>query len=443
VRRLAVLCVIALTVTACTVHSTATILVSPDKAVNIDASTDRGLTPTTITIGALMYKPNTFAQFGVSTFGSKPPAQIIKPFVDDLNQHGGIAGRQVVVKISEFSPLVPADQQTACADQAQDKRVFATIGIVLFTADGERCLASHQTPVVTSNTSSLASLRGDAGWVRQTSMAKDRIVRNWIDWLVASGSATPASRIGVLHSDTPEDNTLNDQVMVPYLKKRGLNVVAQAALSGTTIDTVSAQAQNTALKFKDARVDLVLPALDFLRTFAFVGAAKSAQLSTRYSISDLGQLSVDATTDFFPSSFDGTEGISAYVTGMGAGAQVPRTPAMAECLQIYQAHGQQLATRALDRAAEELEVAQFCEHLNLVARVASLAGPHLNRASFMAAFSRLENWSDRVTLTGPLTFGPSKFDGPDQYSVIQWQANCGQGDTSCYRQVAPFTPGRW
>jgi hypothetical protein len=61
----------------------------------------------------------------------------------------------------------------------------------------------------------------------------------------------------------------------------------------------------------------------------------------------------------------------------------------------------------------------------------------------MAAFSRLENWSDRVTLTGPLTFGPSKFDGPDQYSVIQWQANCGQGDTSCYRQVAPFTPGRW
>ena len=73
-RRLAVLCVIALTVTACTVHSTASILVSPDKAINIDATTDRGLTPTTITIGALMYKPNTFAQFGVSTLGGKPPA---------------------------------------------------------------------------------------------------------------------------------------------------------------------------------------------------------------------------------------------------------------------------------------------------------------------------------------------------------------------------------
>jgi ABC-type branched-subunit amino acid transport system substrate-binding protein len=433
----------AIAMVACSVHSGVSGLLPPDKAVRTAADTDRGLTPTTITLGVLVYKRDSFAQFGVSSFGGKSPDQILKPFVDELNQRGGVAGRQVVVKTSAFSPLVPADQQVACVDQADDKKVFLTIGIVLFTADGERCLASHQTPVVTSNASSLASLKSDAGWVRQTSMAKDRVAKDWVDWLVGSQTATPATRIGVIHADNPEDNGLTGQVLVPYLKQRGLNVVAEAAFSGTTVDTVTAQAQSAVLKFKDAHVDLVLPALDFLRTYVFVGAANAAQFSTRYSISDLGQLSINATTNFFPASFNGTQGVTAYVTGLGGVSQVPDTPAIQNCLGVYQAHGGQLSTGTLDRLVEQLEIAQFCEHLSLVARVAELAGPHLNRASFLDAFARLGRWSDRVTLTGPLTYSRTKFDGPDDYAVIRWQAACGQGDTSCFQQVKPFERGRW
>jgi hypothetical protein len=247
----------------------------------------------------------------------------------------------------------------------------------------------------------------------------------------------------VVHADSPEDNALTGQVLVPYLKQRGLNVVAQAALSGTTVDAVTAQAQSSVQKFKDAHVDLVLPALDFLRTYVFVGSANAARFNTRYSVSDLGQLSFTATTNFFPSSFNGTEGVTAYVSGLGGAGPLANTPAFQSCLDVYRAHGGQLSTGTLERLVDELELAQFCEHLSLVARVGELAGTHLNRATFLDAFSRLGRWSDRVTLTGPLTYTRSKFDGPDDYAVIRWQADCGQGDLSCFRQVTPFERGRW
>jgi hypothetical protein len=160
-------------------------------------------------------------------------------------------------------------------------------------------------------------------------------------------------------------------------------------------------------------------------------------------VSDLGQLSASATTNFYPASFQGTRGVTAYTSAITGPPTIPDSPAYQQCLDIYHAHGQQLSSDPTNRLAEVLEIGQFCESLNLVAEVAKLAGPHLNRATFSNAFPKLGTWSDRVTLTGPLTFGPNKFDGPDEYAVIEWQANCGAGDVSCYRQITPMKKGHW
>jgi ABC-type branched-subunit amino acid transport system substrate-binding protein len=434
---------VAAALTGCTVHKTAGgQIVPPDTAVSPKADTDRGITNTTITVGAVVFKEDTFAQFGV-TLPGKRPEDIVKPFVDEINERGGLGGRRLIVDITRYSPIVPAEIQTACVEQAEDKKVFVTLASLLFNADGERCLASKQTPVLTSNTSSLADLKQDAGWVRQVSMAKDRIVKNWVDWLVSSGTATPSSKIGVVHGDNPEDNALNDRVFVPYLRQRGLHVAGQVALSGTTVDTVTSEAQNAVLQLKSAGADLVLPNLDFLRTFAFLGAAGNARYQPRFSVSDLGQLSIDATTSFYPASFDGTKGVTAYVTGQGGPGQDPSSPAFQECLRVYQSHGQQLSTDSTARLQDILYLSQFCELLHLTAKVVQLAGPHLNRASFLGAFAKLGAWSERVTLTGPLTFAANKYDGPDEYAVIQWQAGCGKGDFSCFRQVESFKRGSW
>lgn len=428
----------------CSVHHAGPAgIVAPDRVVSITADTDRGVTKSTITLGAVVYRQDTFAQFGLGSLGGRPADELLKPFVDDINTHGGIAGRRLVVKVSQFSPLVPAQSQTACVDQADDKKVFLTLAEVSLTDDAqERCLASRQTPVVTSNSSSLADLQAAGGWVHQISMAKDRVFKNWVDWLITAGIATPASKIGVVHSDNPEDNALVDKVILPYLGERGLNVAARAAFSGMTIPTVTGDAQDAVLRFKEAGVDLILPDLDFLRFFVFLQAASSAELKARYSASDLGYLSLDAATNFYPAAFAGTKGLTAYDGGLG-GLAGDLSPALKDCLDVYQAGGQQLASSSnVARLAELLQVAQFCEELRLVAHVASVAGPHLNRASFLAAFDKVTSWTAGVTLSGPLSFGPAKFDGPDNVAVIEWRADCGNG-ASCYARVEPFKKGRW
>ncbi len=441
-RALVALAAVASGLGGCSVHrSGPSGLSRPDQVVAVGADQDRGLTATTITVGVVAYRQDSFAPFGLSSLGGRPAADLLKPLVDDLNAHGGIAGRRVAVAVSEYSPLVPAEAQTACVEQADDKRVFVTLAQVSLTDDAqERCLAAHQTPVVTSNSSSQADLAADRGWVHQIAMSKDRMFADWVDWLVASGTATPATKIGLLHADTAEDNALVSQVFVPELTRRGLQVAAQAGFAGVTIASALADAQGAAQRFHDAGVQLVLPDLDFLRTFLVVGDMESLGSTARFSVSDLGQLSLKVGTSFYPASFAGTRGITAYTGDLTGPAGTVSAP-LQQCLDIYQAAGQPLPTGGTERLADVLQLAEFCEQLSLVAHVASVAGPHLNRASFSAAFDRVRGWSDQVTLTGPLTFGPGRFDGADRYRVLAWQAECGSGD-SCYQETAPFTPGR-
>lgn len=436
--------VLAASLGGCSVHKAARSgLPPPASVVSATADVDRGVTPTTITIGAVAYRQDSFAQFGLASLGGRPVAELLKPLVDDLNAHGGIAGRRVQAALSEFSPLVPAEAQTACVDQADDKKVFLSLAEVSLTDDAlERCLASHQTPVVTSNSSSLADLAGNAGWTHQIAMSRDRMFKDWVDWLVSAGVATATTRIGLLHAATAEDDALAADVIGPYLRQRGLNLVAQAGFSGLTIASAGSDAQTAAARFRDAGVDLVLPDLDFLRTFLFLQATSTLGSGAHFSVSDLGQLSLTVATSFYPTTFAGTRGITAYTNDITGARQAPAGPALQECLRVAQIGGQSLPAAGIERLADEVQLAQFCQELALVAHVATLAGPHLNRASFSAAFDRVTNWSDRAALTGALSFAPGKFDGADSYRVLEWRPDCGSGG-SCYLEVAPYTKGRW
>jgi ABC-type branched-subunit amino acid transport system substrate-binding protein len=435
---------VALVLWGCSVHKTASGAAgAPSGVVSAGADTDRGVTATGITIGAVAYRQDSFAQFGLSSLGGRPVGDLLKPFVDDLNAHGGIGGRHVTLAVSEFSPLVPAEAQTACVDQADDKKVFVTLAEVSLTDDAqEKCLASRQTPVVTSNSSSLADLAADQGWVHQIAMSRDRMFKNWVDWLVASGTATPAAKIGLIHADTPEDDALATNVFVPYLRSKGLNVAAEATFGGLTIASAGSDANTAAARFRDAGVNLILPDLDFLRTFLFLNASGAMGSLAHYSVSDLGQMSLSVATSFYPDTFAGTKGITAYTNDITEAGPEPVSAALAACLAIYRTGGRTLPASGVARLAEEVQVAQFCQELGLVKEVASRAGRHLNRASFSAAFDQVTGWSPQAALTGPLSFGPGKFDGADSYRVITWQADCGGGN-SCYREVAPFTKGRW
>jgi ABC-type branched-subunit amino acid transport system substrate-binding protein len=419
-------------------------VVPPDLALDANAATDRGISADTITIGSVVFKENTFAQFGVTANGKRAET-VLKPFVDDINEHGGINGKRLLVAVTRYSPLIPADLQSACVEQSEDYKVFATLAGPGFGPEGEVCMASKQTPVITTNNSSAHTLNERTlGWVRETVMNKDRMAKNWVDWLISSKTVSPANRIGIIYAENPEDTPLVTNVLVPYLKEKKLNIVEQIAYSGTTADTVTAESQNAILKFKTKGVDVVLPDLDFLRTASFVTTADSGNYHPKYVVSDLGLLSTDFTTSFYPAGqWTGTTAVTSYVTGQNVAKQLPTTTSFKECQSIYNAHGETFTSDPANVGAEVVAMMYYCEHLHLFAQVAKLAGTNLNRASFLGAFSKLGTWSERVTLTNPLTYGPQKFDGVDDFAVVKWQPACYTDKLGCYRLLNGFAKGNW
>jgi hypothetical protein len=65
---------------------------------------------------------------------------------------------------------------------------------------------------------------------------------------------------------------------------------------------------------------------------------------------------------------------------------------------------------------EQGPIAAWCQGVRLFAQAAKMAGPDLNRRTFVEAMARIKNFPG--TWSGPLTFGPDKFYGPTRFRVV-------------------------
>lgn len=417
-------------------------------AANITAGTealkasDRGVSDKEIVLGILATAEDTFGEFGV-TYEGKRHEEVLKPFIDELNANGGINGRKVVVKLTRYSPLRTDEMQAACVEMAEDHKVFAAIAPAGFYGDAEVCMATKQTPLLTGNNSSAdTNYRREKGWVRQTSMTKDRLIKNWVDWMMATGQVGGATKHALVYTDVPEDRQIVHDVMIPYMKSRGLQQPQVAALSLGTADTSAAEAQAAVLKFKSDGVELVWPVTNFLQWYVFLQQAEAANYRPRYTASDFGLIATDATSFYPESQWSDVMGITVYRTGMEAPGALPATPQFQECHRVYNERGQKIAPDKDDPSKPDgIEVTNmmfYCQHIALFADAARRAGVNPTRQSFLGAIGTTGTWSHRVTMTERLTYKPDKFDGADLFAVVQWKANC-----TCYRQVQGFRAGRW
>jgi len=389
-------------------------------------ASDRGVTKDAIVLGILATAEDTFGEFGV-TYEGKKHEQVLKPFVDEINASGGINGRKVVIKLERYSPLRTDEMQAACVAMAEDHKVFAAIAPAGFYGDAEVCMANKQTPLLTSNNSSAdTNYRREQGWVRQTSMNKDRLIKNWVDWMIASSQVSGATKHALVYTDVPEDR---QQPQV-------------AALSLGTADTSTAEAQSAVLKFKSDGVELIWPVTNFLQWYVFLQQAEAARYYPRYTASDFGLIATDATSFYPESQWANVRGVTTTRTGEAAIGKLPTDAAFNECLKVYNAAGEKIAPDSEDPSKpdgiEVVNMSFYCEHLALWADAARRAGVNPTRQSFLGALGSTGLWGHRVTLTERLSFTPAKYDGADLFAIVQWKAAC-----TCNRQIEGFRQGAW
>ena len=407
-------------------------------------ASDRGVTPDTIKLGILATAADAIAELS-SDYDGRTMEQISKPFIDEVNAQGGINGRRVVPAYSGFNPASADSMLAACVNQAEDHKVFASLALVGFYGEGEVCLANKQTPTLSPANSAEHTLYDrEQGWVRQTSMNKDRALRNWIDWMVQSRTAVPATRLGLIYTDVPEDRVVVEKTVIPYLKAKGLNLAEVAVFTLSSIDAMVGEAQRAAFNFKAHDIELVLPVTNFLQMYLFVQQADLAGYVPRYSVSDFGAMSTDATGFYPPSQWEGVTGITSTLAGQPLKGEVPDIPAAQECLKVYNdagLHFQVSPETGLPDAVEVIAMLHACEHVALFADAARRAGTNPTRTSFLDAVGNTGKWSHRVVLTPPLTLRPDRYDSVDNYAVVRWQSAC-HGPDGCYRRIEGFRPGQ-
>jgi ABC-type branched-subunit amino acid transport system substrate-binding protein len=399
-------------------------------------ASDRGITPDEMVLGILATSEETFAAVGATD--TKRHEEIVQPFVDEINEQGGINGRKLVIRITRYDPLTPDTMQSACVEQAEDHKVFASIAQGGFFGDAEICMATKQVPLLTGNSSSEFTYQREKGWVRSTAQNKDRNAKIWIDWMLQSGLLTPDKKVGIVYTDVPEDSQLVEDVVVPYFASKGLPAPLISAYSASIAQTPT-ESQSMVLKFRGEGVQLVLPFVSFLRMLLFTQQAEASGYRPQYSASDFGVLASDATAGFPPAQWEGVTGITTLRTGVDPAGEEPRMPQYADCKRAYESHGGKLNT---EDAIEFVNMVHYCQHLALFADAARRAGTNPTRASLLAAFDGTPEWSHRVVLSERLTFAPGKLDGPDLYQVVRWQSGCTDAG-GCYRQVRGFERGAW
>ncbi len=125
---------------------------APTRAV---ASTGRGWDAKHVYIGVVTQKDfqQTFAAAGYSGIDPGDTERQSRAVVDDINAHGGILGRQVVIRYDDVPTLSSAQNpdsaaNTVCSYYAQDHPVVALFSIVhtIDTGNFRACLAKAKIP---------------------------------------------------------------------------------------------------------------------------------------------------------------------------------------------------------------------------------------------------------------------------------------------------------
>ena len=311
-----------------------------------------GVTATTITLGAV-YTPdqNSVAQsVGVNDTNTHDAKTMVNIVLDDLNAHGGVAGRKVQL-VWHARPIQSAEtydqlDQEACADFTQDHKVFAAVGssggstfdTCMMKAGAAVLAGGYSTSVDSTAQRAPYFLEGNAlSWSRQ--------MRTLITSVHQQGFFTPGYKLGVLSYDTPNGHEVVDKAITPTLQRFGLKASDTAYLppnkSFADNGPAVSQLQNIVLKFQAEHITHVLMlAVDGGLPLIFSRIADGQHYRPKYAVTSQWGLSAVAG-DYAAGQLDGAMGISWFPDQDFRPEDDPtvHNPLRQKCLKLYRSKG--------------------------------------------------------------------------------------------------------
>jgi ABC-type branched-subunit amino acid transport system substrate-binding protein len=384
------------------------------------AASTTGLTDDTIRIGFIG------ADFGqLSEIGLAPDlgdqTVTAQAFVDEINDAGGIAGRQVELRITLVDGTAGADAaQAACLEMTQEFEAFAVIVAPAVSREAARCTAVTNQTLTVAATGFDQALYDEAGGLlfsagSDTSMSTDRQYRGWAQLMHDQG-VLDGRTIGVVTAEqTPEFVAAAEDALLPALEELGYEVAVNAVLPcPDATDADCEQHEPAVQQMKDAGVDFVFMAAANIVGPTFVQAAENLQFTPQWAAN--GNQVTDTVSQFFDSvsaAWDGAIGTSTVFA-------LPEdiTDAAVECNEVVRARTDESYEPGSDAFGF---TAVSCLLFRLVADGAAAVEGELDHASIVEAVEGLGTVGLNAGPDGSLS--AAKHDAGDYLFLCDYRAD--------------------
>jgi hypothetical protein len=398
-------------------------------------ASDRGVTPTTVTLGFTIADLGGVSKVGFAVPGFDPKAQEANDsvFVDYLNAHGGLLGRKVVPLYFRYDPTNEQSEEAACLSATQDHAIFAAIdsgGGLSFQA--QLCFTQqNHTPLLAigsfgTPTDVYQQALGNLFTIEASGV---RALGN-AAYMLTSQGVLKGKHIGILDRDFPGTVRTVTDGMIAVLKQLGYTVTYRVDMSMDD-GTASSQIPVAVQQMQAHGVDTVMLLTDLITGTEFVQSADKGAYRPLYITSDFESETNDISVQAMPASFRAV-GVTASRVGEWR-AGIPEPAVDGACRKIYTA-----ATGANPARGDNVYAAMdvSCGVVDVFARGARAAGPVLTRAGYVAALQQIG--SIGYPYFGGFSYRPGKRDGTDPIRLITYRPSC-----TCWLPAGNFVPPRY
>ncbi len=369
-------------------------------------------------------------------------ARAIHIFVNAINRQGGINGRKINPIITDFDPTNEAGMLALCKQWTQGSPpVFAVLdGVGSYTGDDELCVTQQgHTPFIGEGSTVTEYTQAGAPYLWWLGPDQADILATLVSWGKTSGLLGAGHKVGIVAGDDQGDQIALDDYLLPDIAAAGLPAPMIETIPSNASDTASVDAAAPIIveRLKAAGVQSVIPLMPFNSFFAYLSQETSQNYYPKLLLSDY-QSTIDVSLGLIPFPFEkalnGQEGVTTLTLGgvdgpvsvVGSGGY---DQGVQSCFNTWHAAnpdpipGQTLSAgeRPSPYIEEQGPISGWCGAIELFATAARMAGPHLDRRTFVEAMSRVQNFPG--TWSPLLTYGSNRYAGPSQYQVVEIHNN--------------------
>jgi hypothetical protein len=397
-------------------------------------STDTGVTPTQVKVADILL--NLAGAIGNSAVGQPSPQvqqQIAQAVVDDINAHGGVACRKLVVQYYEANPIDPTSTQNICL-QIQQAGVLAVIGGFAFPQGANDCLAQQKIPVLANAAPTPQEAKQYYPYLMSVSPDPVQDFKNAILGMKDRGFFTAAqgfNKVAILEDDCSREI---DQAVNNYLLQAGVpsgRIVKNEFSCPSSGFASPSDMSNFATQDDLGRVTNVVVVTGGGSFKEYSNAAQDQGYKPKYLVSNYQGFLVTATggTGPDPNNFDGT--IATTDTRFGENNTPGLTdPATQACIALFARHGLPSSYITGSYLA-----GGACNLFELFA--AAARDPGVTRVGLAEGLGRVGRFNEAFPAAdsiykAPGSFTPVKVTGGDFWWTIKFLASC-----TCWKVIDP------